>query len=99
MEQIIGTIWPILVSTALGAVTVYAGFIHSLRIKVAVLEQRVENLQKRVDGHSKKTDEILDAISEFKVDVSKELSKIAVDIAKINTKLNIVEESEHKHKH
>lgn len=97
MEQIIGTIWPILVSTALGAVTVYAGFIHSLRIKVAVLEQRVDNLQKRVDSHSKKTDEILDAISEFKMDVSKELSKIAVDIAKINTTLNIAEEkSEHK---
>ena len=83
-------IWPMLVTAIITGIGTYVGFIHKLRIKIAVMEERVERLQKRVDSHSKKTDDILQTIGEFKDEISKQLGQIAVDIAKINTTLNIV---------
>lgn len=83
-------IWPMLVTAIITGIGTYVGFIHKLRIKIAVMEEKVERLQKRVDSHSKKTDDILQTIGEFKDEISKQLGQIAVDIAKINTTLNIV---------
>lgn len=90
MEEVMKDIWPMLLTALLTAIGTYVGFIHKLRVKVAVMEEKVERLQKRVDSHSKKTDDILHTISEFKDEISKQLGQIAVDIAKINTTLNIV---------
>lgn len=90
MQSVMSDIWPMLVTAIITGIGTYAGFIHKLRIKIAVMEEKVELLQKRVDSHSKKTDDILQTIGEFKDEISKQLGQIAVDIAKINTTLNIV---------
>lgn len=90
MQSVMSDIWPMLVTAIITGIGTYVGFIHKLRIKIAVMEERVERLQKRVDSHSKKTDDILQTIGEFKDEISKQLGQIAVDIAKINTTLNIV---------
>ena len=90
MQSVMNDIWPMLVTAIITGIGTYVGFIHKLRIKIAVMEEKVERLQKRVDSHSKKTDDILQTIGEFKDEISKQLGQIAVDIAKINTTLNIV---------
>jgi hypothetical protein len=89
MTDMINIILPVFAASVLTGVATYIGFIHSLRIKVAVLESKVANLQKRVDSHSKKTDEILETISDFKQEVSNKLNEIAVDIAKLSTELRL----------
>ena len=93
MEEVMIDIWPMLVTAILTGIGTYVGFIHKLRVKVAVMEEKVDRLQKRVDSHSKKTDDIINTIGDFKEEISKQLSQIAVDIAKINTTLNIVGKS------
>lgn len=82
-------LWPHIVTAIIAVIGMYFGAVRSMMVRVAVLEQKVESLQKRVDSHSKKTDDILNTLGELKNEVSKQLGQIAVDIAKINTTLNI----------
>ena len=83
-------LWPYVVTTLISVFGTYFGSVHSLKTRVAVLEEKVKRLQDRVDSHSKRTDDILNTLGELKNEVSKQLGQIAVDIAKINTTLNIV---------
>lgn len=83
-------LWPYVVTALISVFGTYFGAVHSLKTRVAVLEEKVNRLQERVDSHSKKTDAIMNTIIEFKDEISKQLGQIAVDIAKINTTLNIV---------
>jgi uncharacterized protein YoxC len=96
MDKVVVDIWPVIIPTILALLIGYVGFIHKLRIDVAVLKQKVESLQKRVDSHSKKQDELLTLVTDFKEDISDKLNEIMVDIAKISTRLNI---SDHDKKH
>ena len=84
-------VWPYIIGPIIGAVAVYIGFIHKLRIKVAELDIEVMELKRRVEGHSKKQDDILEAITDIKDDVGEKLHEISVNIAKINTVLTIIE--------
>ena len=77
-------LWPHIVTAIIAVISMYFGAVRSMMVRVAVLEQKVESLQKRV------TDDILNTLGELKNEVSKQLGQIAVDIAKINTTLNIV---------
>jgi len=97
MNNVVLDLWPILTPTILALLISYIGFIHKLRIEVAVLKQKVENLQKRVDSHSKKQDDLLTLVTDFKEDMTDKLNAILVDIAKISTTLNIVEGKGEKH--
>lgn len=89
MGTLMNDIWPHLLTALVSAIGMYIGMVHKIRIKVAVLEQKVESLQKRVDSHGKKTDDILETINDFKQEISKQLSDISVDIAKLATKFSI----------
>lgn len=91
MGEVMNDIWPMLVTAVITGIGTYVGFIHKLRVKVAVMEEKVERLQARVDSHSKKTDDIIHALGDFKDEIVRQLGEIAVDIAKINTTLNIVD--------
>ena len=64
MNQLVVDIWPMVVTAALAAIGTYIGFIHRLRIKVSVMEVEVAELKRRVEGHSKRQDDILNAINE-----------------------------------
>lgn len=91
MNQLVVDIWPMVVTTALAAIGTYIGFIHRLRIKVSVMEVEVAELKRRVEGHSKRQDDILNAINGINTNVTEKLNTIVVDIAKIKTTLSIIE--------
>lgn len=91
MNQLVVDIWPMVVTAALAAIGTYIGFIHRLRIKVSVMEVEVSELKRRVEGHSKRQDDILNAINGINTNVTEKLNTIVVDIAKIKTTLSIIE--------
>ena len=112
MNSILNEIWPYLLTAFVPAVGLYIGYIHQLRMKMAVVENTLQtlqtnqdNMQKRMDNHSKKQDEILDAIASLKVEIVKQLAAtekhinaitteqavIAADVKNINHTLSIIE--------
>jgi hypothetical protein len=91
MNQLVVDIWPMVVTAAIAAIGTYIGFIHRLRIKVSVMEVEVAELKRRVEGHSKRQDDILNAINGINTNVTDKLNTIVVDIAKIKTTLSIIE--------
>lgn len=91
MNQLVVDIWPMVVTAAIAAIGTYIGFIHRLRIKVSVMEVEVAELKRRVEGHSKRQDDILNAINGINTNVTEKLNTIVVDIAKIKTTLSIIE--------
>ncbi|MBQ8713088.1 MAG: hypothetical protein IJ551_09775 [Prevotella sp.] len=95
MNQVLSDLWPVITGSLLTAIIsivgMYAGFIHRLRTNVAVMEVEVNELKRRVEGHSKKQDDILSAINNIQTDMNEKLNKIAIDIAKINTTLTIID--------
>jgi len=62
-----------------------------MQVKMAVLEQEVNNLRKRTDKHSETTDNILEAINDVKSNVSKQLTDISLDLTRIRTTLSIMD--------
>lgn len=91
MENVAVSLWPYVVTVLISVFGTYFASIHKLKIRVAVLEHKVEALKDRVDSHSKKTDAILNSLSELKDEIGQKLGEIAVDIAKINTTLSIID--------
>ena len=88
-------LWPLIVPTILALVIGYIGFIHKLRIEVAVLKTTVEDLlktvdsmQKRQDSHSKKQDEIVKLITDLKVDFVKELGSVSTEMASMASNID-----------
>ena len=87
MNQVMTDIWPILLPTILALAVGYVSFIHKLRIEVAVLKttvvnllQTVDGMQKRQDSHSKKQDEIVKLITDLKVDFTKEIGRVSMNV-------------------
>lgn len=95
MNQVVVDLWPVITGSIITGVFsmagMYIGFVHRLRTKIAVMEVEVSELKRRVEGHSKKQDDILTAINGIQADMNDKLNKIAIDIAKINTTLTIIE--------
>lgn len=80
MQSLASDLAPFLVTALLTAIGTYLGYIHKLKERVAVLEHKTESLQKRLDSHSTKIDDILEGVNEIKI-----------TIAEIKATLNIVE--------
>lgn len=95
MNQVVIDLWPVITGSVLTAVFsaagMYIGFVHRLRTKVAVMEVEVVELKRRVEGHSRKQDDIMSAINGIRNDMNEKLNQITVDIAKIKTTLTIIE--------
>ena len=90
MSNIAIEIWPYLLTALISAIGFYIGFVHKLKIEVAVLKKTVEdmqvtlgNVQKRQDSHSKKQDDILNSINNLKVDIFKDMNKVIREVGKI----------------
>lgn len=97
MNNVMTDIWPYLLTAVLPAIGLYAGYIHQLKTKVAVLErtiedqaQTLEKMQKRMDSHSKKQDEILQAISKMEVNLISQFSSAEKQIVAITTKQDVI---------
>ena len=81
MGEIMNQIWPYLLTAMVTAVGTYVGAIHKLRIKVAVLENRLERVDgevTRVDKRLDKKSEQFDRIQEDISDIREKLARIAV---------------------
>ena len=92
MNNLMQEIWPFLLTAALPSIAMYVGYIHQLKTKVAVLERTIEDqaetldkMQKRMDSHSKKQDEILKAISDMELKLVTKLAATEKQIAVITT--------------
>lgn len=81
-------LWPLIVPTILALLIGYISFIHKLRIEVAVLKttvadmlKNVDAMQKRQDSHSKKQDEMVQLITDLKVDFVKGIGSVSANMA------------------
>ncbi len=91
MNQILSEVWPFILTAGLSVLISYVGGIQKMQVKMAVLEQEVNNLRKRTDKHSETTDNILEAINDVKSNVSKQLTDISLDLTRIRTTLSIMD--------
>ena len=89
MNQVMIDLWPLIVPVFLGAIVYQWRENHQLRIRVAVLENTVENLEttlgdirKRQDSQSRKQDDILDRIGSMEKEVLKQVSGISSTFSK-----------------
>ena len=86
----ISDIWPV-ITVIVPIVVLYFGYIQQLRIRVAVLEETVknqqlviDNQQKRMDSHSKKQDDILNLVTEIKLEMVKQISQMTAELGTIS---------------
>lgn len=113
MNEIMTDLWPFLVTALIGAIGWQWRENHTLKVRVAVLENTVENLQntlnniqKRQDSQSKKQDDILDRISSMETRVIQQIgvmeaniSALASDLKGLNNLITLLEkESSHGRK-
>lgn len=87
-------IWPFLITALFGAIGWQWKESHALKTKVAVLEKTtedilkdIESMKRRQDSHSKKQDEILQLIQDFKLEVVKQIAEMASDLKTLNNTL------------
>ena len=92
MNVIARDLWPSLVGALLAAIGLYAGYIRKLIVDVAVLSKTVEDQQKlidsmtkRLDSHSKKQDEIFDALTDMKVEMLKQIGTMSTNIGALSS--------------
>ncbi len=89
MSNIAIEIWPYMLTALISAIGFYIGFVHKLKIEVAVLKKTVEdmqitlaNVQKRQDSHSKKQDDILESITDMKLEMVKLVNNMSTNFNK-----------------
>ena len=56
------------------------------------IQKNIENIQKRQDSHSKKQDEILTLITDFKLEVVKQIGEMAADLRALNSTLSVYDD-------
>lgn len=93
-STIIANIQPILFTALVGVIIAYARYVNSLKTRVAVLEKTIEAMQKRLDSHSRKQDEIYDTLnvvkgsmSDMKVEIVKEMGSMTASISSLASDL------------
>ena len=80
MNSVMMDIWPYLLPALLAGIAGLVGWVHNLRTRVAILEKMMENLQKRMDSHSKKQDEILDKMNSMDRELMRQMSSLSSEI-------------------
>ena len=78
---------PYLIPVIITGVVGLVGWVHNLRTRVAILEKANDSLQKRVDSHSKKQDEILVKMNSMEREVLKEVAVVNAGMAELRTDL------------
>ena len=76
-NQIIGAI--------ISVVIMYVGFINKMRSQISVLEAEVGHLHQRQDSHSKKNDDIINLITDFKLEMAKKIGDVSIQMSKISS--------------
>ncbi len=76
MGHVATDLWPYVVTAIISIFGTYFSLIQKLKERVAVLESKCENMEKRVDSHSGKIDDILEGINEIKITITRISSKL-----------------------
>jgi len=87
MTELLSDIWPILLTAAVGTIGVLVRYLYNLKERVAVLEKSMENLQRRMDSHSKKQDDILEKINSMDRELVKQMGAMAANISALSSDL------------
>jgi hypothetical protein len=85
MNRVMIDIWPYLLPVLLAGGAGLIGWVHNLRTRVAILEKMTENLQKRMDSHSKKQDEILDKMNSMERELLRQVGNINVSMGSLSS--------------
>ena len=56
----------------------------------STLEEKVKHLETRQDSHSKKNDEVINLITEFKVEMAEKIGDMSVKMGKISADVEII---------
>lgn len=96
MSTIATEIWPYLLTALISAIGFYIGFVHKLKVEVAVLKKTVEDMQgeinaihKRQDSQSKKLDEIQRSITDMKLEMVKLVGDMGVNFNKQMSEMSL----------
>ena len=88
MNQVMTDIWPFLVTAILAAIGWQFRESYLLKTKVAVLERTIENILKTIEGiqhrqdsHSKKQDDIMELLTDFKMEMLKEVGNMSSNVS------------------
>jgi uncharacterized protein YoxC len=87
MNSVVIDILPYLIPALIAGAAGLIGYVHNLRTRVAILEKIIENLQKRMDSHSKKQDEILVKMNSMEHEVLKEVAVVNAGMAEVRSDL------------
>ena len=100
MTELLNDIWPILMAGLMTVIGWQWKEAHAIKIRVAVMERTIEDLQKiiesmkqRQDSHSKKQDEILTLINDFKLEVVKQIGEMSADLKALTSSLEVYDDS------
>lgn len=80
MIQVMTDIWPFLVTAIIAVVGWQFREGYLLKTKVAVMEKSIDALQKRQDSHSKKQDDIMTLLTNFKMEVLREVGEMSSNV-------------------
>ena len=56
----------------------------------STLEEKVKHLENRQDSHSKKNDEVIDLITEFKIEMAEKIGDMSIKMGKISADVEII---------
>lgn len=56
----------------------------------SVLEEKVKHLEQRQDSHSKKNDEVINLITEFKIEMAEKIGDVSVQMGKISADVEVI---------
>lgn len=121
MDKVMTDIWPLLFGTLLSVIVMYVGFINKMRSQIAVLEDKVKQLEEqckevtrkfndinhqnavleektkrieaRQDSHSKRNDDIIKLITDFKIEVVKMLGTVKEEVSKLSSDVDNINQS------
>ena len=66
---------------------------EKINSEVCSIQKTIDKMQQRQDSHSKKQDEILGLITEFKVEVIKQIGELSSDMKALNSTLEVFDNS------
>lgn len=56
----------------------------------SVLEEKVKHMENRQDSHSKKNDEVINLITEFKIEMAEKIGDMSIKMGKISADVEII---------
>lgn len=86
MNQVLIVFGSVFFASLLTGISVYVGFIHKLRIKVAVLEHKMKSAELRLDRKSSQFDKLQADLADIKAD----FAEVKGDLKAISQTLNII---------